>query len=189
MSESVGHVIREIYCEVIFELAEEAGHLEDVMEDLSAVSKIMQDDHEFAALLYSPTVKPNEKSDVIHRVFQGKLHDLTLDFLCVLAKRNRMNSLFGIHGKYETMYDIHHNRRLVEVTLAEEPDQDEIERIKADLTKAIKSEVKLTIDIDPSIIGGIIIKKDGKVVDNSLKTALSRAVMSVMNQSRDQAKK
>jgi F-type H+-transporting ATPase subunit delta len=176
MSESVKHVVREIYCEVLFELAEEAGQVESVMDDLASVEEIFRADPEFTAIMVSPTIKGDEKAKVIRRVFKGKVNDLMLDFLSVLAKRNRMKSLFDISLKYESLIDKHYHRHPVEVVLAHKPDQQQIEKLKASIGDAVGGQVKLSIEVDPSIVGGIILHKDGKVIDNSVATRLKRAV-------------
>jgi len=184
MSESIKHVVREIYCEVLFELAEEAGTVDAVMDDLASVEEILRADTEFAALMTSPTVKGEEKSQVVRRVFEGKLSDLTLDFLSVLAKRNRMANLFDISLKYESLIDKHYKRHPVQVVLAHQPDQKKIDQLKDRIGEAIGGQVKLSIEVDPSIVGGIILHKDGKVIDNSVATRLKRAVGIIVEKSR-----
>lgn len=184
MSESIKHVVREIYCEVLFELAEEAGQVDSVMDDLASVEEVLRADPEFTAIMTSPTIKGEEKAKVARRVFTGKVNDLTLDFLSVLAKRNRMRNLFDISLKYESLIDKHYHRHLVEVTLAHQPDQKEIEKIKARIGDAVGGQVKLSIEVDPSIVGGMILYKDGKVIDNSVATRLKRAVGIIVEKTR-----
>ena len=133
MSEIVRHVIREIYSEVLFELAQESELVDAVREDLDAVGYVLGENAEFAALMNSAGIKGQEKSEVVRRVFGGKVNDLTLDFLSVLAKKNRMSSLFGISQKYETMFDLHYDRHLVEVTLSGEPDAERFKELEGQL--------------------------------------------------------
>lgn len=183
MDESIRHVIREVYCEVLFELAEEAKTVDLVMEDLARVVGILKEQAEFASILSSQAIKPQEKAGIVRRVFEGKVEGLLLDFLSVLARRNRMSFLPGISERYEMLVDVYHKRSLVEVTVAKELSEHERAKLKADLSEAIKSEVKLSVSVDPDIIGGIIIKRDDTVIDNSIKRALERAVKSVISKS------
>ena len=183
MSEIIRHVIREIYSEVLFELAQESELVDAVREDLDAVGYVLGENAEFAALMNSAGIKGQEKSEVVRRVFGGKVNDLTLDFLSVLAKKNRMSSLFGISQKYETMFDLHYDRHLVEVTLSGEPDAERFKELEGQLSDAIGGAVKLAVDVDPEIIGGIIIRKDGRMIDNSVRTAIRVAMKTVVNES------
>jgi len=185
MSESVRQIVHEVYSEVLFELAEQSGHIDSVTEDLSRVRDVLDAEPEFATILTSPGVKPSEKSQIIRRVFEGKVDDLTLNFLSVLARRNRIGFLGPISDKYEMLVDVHRGRVLVEITLAKRPDEKQMKKLKADLREAINKEVKLSVVVEPAIIGGIIIKKDDAVIDNSVKTALERAVSAVMKNLED----
>lgn len=184
MNESLRHVVREIYCEVLFELAEEAGAVDAVMDDLSSIEAVLRADPEFAAIMGSPAISGKDKASVARRVFGGRVNDLTLDFLGVLAKRNRMRNLFDISISYESLLDAYYKRHPIEVVLADKPDQKQFDELKVQLGKAIDGEVKLTVEVDPSIIGGIIIKKDGKVIDNSISTLLNRAISTIVEASR-----
>jgi F-type H+-transporting ATPase subunit delta len=188
MARNARHIIHEIYSDVMFELAEEAGLVEPVMDDLDAVAEVMKDEPEFLTLLTLGQVKEDEKAKMIRRVFKGRVNDLTLDFLCVLAKRNRMNFVHGIGDRYQVLLDERKNLRRIEVTLAKEPTDEQLEKIKADIRDALNAEIKLTVNIDPEILGGIIIKKGDLMVDNSVRTILSRTVDAIMVRSQEKIK-
>jgi len=180
VDESKRQIIRDVYSEVLFELADQAGCVDSVTEDLACLREVIKAEPEFAAILTSPGIKPAEKAQIIRRVFQGKLENLTLDFMSVLAKRNRIGFLGPVSDKYEMLVDVHRGRALVEITLARTPDDEQIRMLEADLKDAINKEVKLSLVVEPAIIGGIIIKKDDVVIDNSVKTTLQRAVKTVI---------
>jgi F-type H+-transporting ATPase subunit delta len=169
----------------MFELAEDAGLVEQVMDDLDAVAEVMKDEPEFLTLLTLGQVKEDEKAEMVRRVFKGRINDLTLDFLCVLAKRNRMNFVYGISDRYQVLMDERKNLHHIEVTLAKKPTDEQAEKIKADIRDALNAEVKLSVNIDPDILGGIIIKKGDLMVDNSVRTILSRTVNAIMARSKE----
>lgn len=189
MASTSRHIIHEIYSDVMFELAEESGLVEQIMEDLEAVGDVLRDEPEFLSLLTLGEVKQDEKAKMIRRVFKGRINDLTLDFLCVLAKRNRMNFLHGIGDRYQILLDERKNIKRVEVTLASQPDVEQIEKLKADIKDAVNAEIKLSVNIDPEIIGGVIIKKGDLVVDNSVRTILHRTVDAIMQRTKEQSQK
>lgn len=185
MSESFKHVVREIYCEVLFELAEESGQVDDIMADISRVVSILSSEPDFTSLITSNIILGDEKSQIVRRVFEGKVSPLALDFLCVLARRNRMNFLTSISDGYESLVDKHHNRSLIEVTLPKAPDNEHIEQLRTQLSEALKSQVKLAVHVDPSLIGGIVIKRGEKTIDHSIKRILSSTVKTVLGKSRE----
>jgi F-type H+-transporting ATPase subunit delta len=169
----------------MFELAEEAGLVEHVMTDLEAVASVLADEPEFLSLLMLGQVKEDEKAEMIRRVFKGRINDLTLDFMCVLAKRNRMNFIHGISDRYEVLLDERKNLHRIEVTLAREPSDEQYEKIKTDIKDAVSAQIKLSVTVDPEIIGGIIIRKGDLMVDNSVRTILNRTVNAIMTRSKE----
>ena len=185
MAKSARHIIHEIYSDVMFELAQESDLLNTVTEDLEAVVSVLEDEPEFLSLLTLGHLKETEKGEMIRRVFKGRIDDLTLDFLCVLAKRNRMGFLHGINESYQNLLDEHKNRHRIEVTLAKEPTDEQIEKLKQDLADAINAEIKMSVEVDPSILGGIIIRKGDLMIDNSARSILDRTVSAVMKQSKN----
>jgi F-type H+-transporting ATPase subunit delta len=184
MARSTKHIIHEIYSDVMFELADDAGMLEHVQSDLEAVGKILQDEPDFLSLLTLGQIKDDERASMIRRVFGGRVSGLTLDFLCVLARRNRIHFLHGIGSRYEGLLDRHKNLHRIEVTLAKEPDDRQRAQLEQDLAAAIGAKVKLTVTVDPGILGGIIVRRGDLVIDNSVKTILDRTVKAVMTASK-----
>ncbi len=179
------HIIHEIYSDVMFELAEESGKVDAVFDDMEAVAKVFDIEPEFLTLLTVGQLKDDEKTKIIRRVFSGRVSDLTLDFLCVLARRNRLGFMFGIQDRYQALMDQYHNVQRLEVTLAKQPDDAQLAKLKAELADAVKAEVKLAVQVNPEILGGIIIKKGDMVIDNSVRSILDRTVDAVMSRSKE----
>ena len=189
VSGSHRQVVREVYSEVLFDLAEQGGELDGVQEELVAVSRVLKTEAGFAELLSSQVVKGEEKAEIIRRVFGGRLSELTVNFLSVLARRGRIGFLGGVSDRLERLVDAHHNRRLVEVTMAAKPDDERLEKLKAALAAALDSKVKVAVKVDPKIIGGIVIRKDDTLIDNSVRTTLDRMVKAVTEGMKDKEKR
>lgn len=185
MADAARHIIHEIYSDVMFELAEETRQVDTVLEDLQAVAKLLRSEPEFMSILVSGKVQETEKVEMVRRVFGGRISPLTLDFLCVLARRNRVSFLGGIAGRYEDMFDTYRNRHRVHVTVAKPLSDQEAEKIRRDLMEAIQAEVKMTVKVDPEILGGIVIRKGDTVVDNSVRNILDRTVNAIVAHSKE----
>jgi F-type H+-transporting ATPase subunit delta len=185
MAHAARHIIHEIYSDVMFELAEETGLVDSVCDDLEAVGRVFDSEPEFLTLLTVGKLKDEEKCAVLRRVFSGRIKELSLDFLCVLARRNRLNFLFGIQDRYRALMDQFHNVQRIEVTLSRTPDETQLAKLKADLADAVRAEVKLAVQVDPEILGGIVIKKGDMVIDNSVRSILNRTVDGVIERSKE----
>lgn len=189
MAASSRHIIHEIYSDVLFQLAEEAGQVGQVLEDLAAVAGVLRDEPDFMKLLMSARMKEPEKAAAIRRVFGGRVSSLTIDFLCVLARRNRVGFLVGIADRYEVLADSLKNCRLVEVTLAKAISDDQLEQLRTKIKDAIRSEVKLKVNIDPEILGGVILRQGDIMIDNSVRTVLDRTINVIMDRSKEKLHK
>lgn len=184
MVRSAKHIVHEIYSDVMFELAYEAGLVDQVTDDLEAISGVLQDEPEFLSLLTLSEIKPDEKAQIVRRVFKDRINGLTLDFLCVLAKRNRMSFLHGIEQRYQTLSDEHKQLHRIEVTLAKPPSEAELEKLRSDIRDAMNAEIKLSVTVDPEIVGGIVIRKGDLMIDHSVRTILDRTVNAVVDRSK-----
>jgi F-type H+-transporting ATPase subunit delta len=185
MAHAARHIIHEIYSDVMFELAEETGQVDQISDDLEAVGKVFEAEPEFLTLLTVGQLKDEEKNAILRRVFAGRINELSLDFLCVLARRNRLNFLFGIQDRYRALMDQFHNVQRIEVTLSKMPDEAQLAKLKADLADAVRAQVKLAVQVDPEILGGIVIKKGDRMIDNSVRSILNRTVAAVIERSRE----
>lgn len=189
MANGSRHLIPEIYSDVLFQLAEEGGQVGQVLEDLAKVSDLLRDEHEFQSLLISGRLKDVERADILRRVFTGRVSDLTLDFLCVLSRRNRLGFITGIMDRYEILADSLKNCRLVEITLASQMADVQLEQLRQQIKDAIGAEVKLRVQVDPEILGGIVIRQGDLMIDHSVKTILDRTVEAVLDRSKEQNSK
>ena len=184
MARNAKHIVHEIYSDVMFELARDAGLIDQVTDDLEAISGVLADEPEFLSLLTLSEIKPDEKAQIVRRVFKDRINGLTLDFLCVLAKRNRMSFLHGIGQQYQVLSDEHKHLHRIEVTLAKPPTDVELEKLKAGIRDAMNAEIKLSVTVDPEIVGGIVIRKGDLMIDNSVRTILDRTVNAVVDRSK-----
>lgn len=180
MSRTSGYMINEIYSEVMFDLAEEAGLIEAVYEDIKAAGKVFQSEPDFLTLLTLGRMSDAEKEQILRRVFEGRISPLALDFLIVLARRGRLTHLFGIQENYEALMDRRRHIQKVEVTLAKPPTEQQLEQLQTRISDALGAAVKLDVKIDPDILGGIIIKKGDRQIDHSVRSLLDRSVGALM---------
>lgn len=180
MGQPSRHLVYDVYSEVLFDLAEEAGLTETVYDDLQAAGKVFQAEPEFLSLLTLGKISDAEKEQLLRRVFEGRICSLALDFLIVLARRNRLPYLFGIQDYYQTLLDQRRHIQKVEVTLAKQPTPEQQQQLEQRIADALKAHIKLDIKVDPEILGGIIIKKGDMQIDHSVRSLLDRSVEALM---------
>lgn len=119
-------------------------------------------------LLASPRVSQVEKESLIDRVFRGKIHAKLLNFLKVLCRRGRVGWLRGIQVSASAIRDEQLGRIRVVVTSAYALTGDQQKTIAAKLGQTLGKEVVLEEKVDPSLLGGILIRVGDQVFDGSV---------------------
>jgi len=183
-----GMHLAKIYAQALFELAEQTKSIEFIKSDLDMVRDVGIQEKDFGALMESPYFTTEYKGQIVQKIFETRLSDLTMNFLMTAVRHERMTFLPQIIDRFNELRETRQGYRIVQVTISEPMSREGAERLSTDIAAAMKSKVKLQVSVNPSIIGGIIIRYGDKVIDNSLKGRLHRAVDTIINRQRIQEK-
>jgi F-type H+-transporting ATPase subunit delta len=178
--EALGSYLEKTYAAVLFELADESGALHVVKDDLDCWTGICGMVKDFEKLIVSPYFPSEYKQQFVRKVLSGKITDLTMDFLVVVIRHNRTKFLPHIIAGYNRLWDARAGYCPVEVTVARQISNDETEKLAADIASMINCKVKLKLTINPEILGGVTIRYDDKVIDNTVKGRLHKAVETII---------
>lgn len=175
MAESVG----KIYGTALFELCCEQDSLENTYEEFKAVKELLydsgsEDSSDLVKLLSSPLISGQDKTGCLDAVFKGRISDMTLDFLCLVADKGRFGRLCEIFGEFGQMYNNKMGILEAEAITAEPLSQKLRDELIAKLTKTTGKKVSLTQKTDKSLIGGIIVRYGNTEIDGSVKTRLEK---------------
>ena len=175
-----GRHLEKTYATVLFELADQSGALDVVKNDLDYWTEICSGAKDFEKLIVSPYFSSEYKQQFVRKILSGKITDLTMNFLVVAIKHGRTIFLSPIIAEYNRLWDVREGYCPVEVTVARQIDNNEVERLKADIASAINCKVKLKLTVNPEILGGAIIRYDDKVIDNTIRGRLSKTVETII---------
>ncbi|MFZ0035215.1 MAG: ATP synthase F1 subunit delta [Sedimentisphaerales bacterium] len=175
-----GSYLEKTYAAVLFELADEADTLRAVKDDLDCWTEICNMVKDFEKLIVSPYFSSEHKQQFVHKMLSGKITDLTMNFLEVVIRHDRTRFLPHIITEYNKLWDARAGYCPVEVTVAKQISNDEVEKLAAGIASTINCKVKLKLTINPEILGGVIIRYDDKVVDNTVKGRLHKAVETII---------
>ena len=179
----------EIYGQTLFALATEQGQVDVVKDDLDSIDKFMFAEGDFHAIMESPFLSVENKSKLAERLFADKVCELTLNFLLVAGAKNRLGALPNIIKKYNRLYREFKGHKDIWMTVSHALDHNEREAVKASLAQALKTEnITLEFNVEPAILGGTIIRYEGKMIDNSVRTRLHQAVNTIISQGRNSGK-
>ncbi|MCA9212551.1 MAG: ATP synthase F1 subunit delta [Planctomycetales bacterium] len=148
---------------------------EGVADELDAiVDEVLDRISGVEPLLASPRIDVHEKSQMVDRIFGGRVSDDVLKFLKVLNRHGRLDCLRQVAAAVRQGVNQSRGRIAVSVTTAEPVDSGVTDRIAEVLRSRLGSEVDLKASVNPALIGGLVVKIGDKVFDGSVANKLAR---------------
>ncbi len=162
------------YAQALFDTAVENGRVLPALSDARFVRQVFVDNPELMKFLKSPETMTEEKIHLNERVFDGQIGEPMLGFLHVVIRKGRIENLVEMLDQFEEMVQDEQNRVVASVTSAKELTAEERSRLLDTLTRSTQKEVILDTKIDPSLIGGLVVRVKDKVYDNSIRSSLTQ---------------
>jgi len=162
-----------MYARALFQAAQEKGRVEAVHAELTAFVAAIRENDELRSFLHNPEVAPAARISAL-RDIAGDADPLTRNFLLLTAEKGRTAELEGILKELDRLVAEHQRRLAVELTTAYELSDEDARSIVAQIEKASGRSVEVTRNVDPSLIGGIVLQVGTRRVDASVRGRLER---------------
>ena len=164
-----------VYAQALYEIAAEDGQEQQLLDEITEVGRLMDETPELREVMTSPAFSNEERIDIINSVFGSQACTTMVNFLCVLCEEGRAGSVAEITEAFRDLYNEAHGIAEATVTTAVPLDAAARERLKSKLESGSSKRVIMTEKVDPSIIGGVIVRIGDKLIDGSVRSKLSRA--------------
>lgn len=166
-------LVSKVYGDALLEAAREKDKLDAVFEEAKALCQVFKDHQDLIHLLDHPQVVKEEKLRIIGDVFQGRVSDEMMGFLAAIVDKGRQNEILSILDYFIVQVKEEKGIGRAQVTSAVEL----TEKQKAQVTNKLLTttryvEFEMNYIVDPSLIGGMVIRIGDRVVDSSIKTRL-----------------
>ena len=160
------------YGTALYEVAEDAGKLESIFEDLKNITAVFKENPELKKLLLLPTIPLKEKKGVAKEIFFSKVEPETLSFIQILLERRRVGAWDGIVKQFSKIKDGKDGITKGIVYSVIPLSEDSLKKLEDESGRTLSKQVKLENRIDETLIGGVVIYIDGKLIDVSIKKRL-----------------
>ncbi len=170
-------VVDKVYAMAIFEIAVEKNMLDDYKSELDAISVVFKEQKDFFEFFRSPRIRKDKKKEVINNIFKDKVSDDILNFLFVLIDKKRGYRIDGIAREFSILYDEKNKIVDAHVKSVVELDDNTKKNLISKLSDISGKHIRLTCEVDKSIIGGLWVKVGDKVIDSTVKEELKRLKM------------
>lgn len=162
------------YAQALYSAATEQDILDRIVADVNQVLQLTQDSEDFDQFLTNPILSPQFKSEMFQQLLSETVHPLTLNFLLLLALKQRERSLVAILQMFLEIVDLQAGRVVAEVTSAVPLTDAQKTTLSQQLSDYSGADVRLELNEDAAIQGGIIVRLGDTVFDGSITSQLQR---------------
>jgi F-type H+-transporting ATPase subunit delta len=171
-------IVARSYATALFELGQKTGETESFGHALNRMADLIESDRRIRDFLRSPKIDAAAKKAALTKALGRSASPLFVNFLKVMIDKRRQNLVPEVAVQYALKLDAHLGRLNAQVTLAREPGEREEQDIAKRLSQLLGQSVIPHIRVDPSILGGIVVRYGDRVMDGSLR----RRLLSMRNQ-------
>jgi F-type H+-transporting ATPase subunit delta len=144
------------YAKSILSLAEERNSLDEVVKDMRLLQETLAGSKDLRIMLKSPIIPSDKKEKVLHIIFSKSLSEITYRFISLLVNKSREKHIVEMVDSFMNLYN--KNNHIIKATLT--------------LTEKGTKSVEISTEVDPSIIGGFVLKHGDLLLDNSVERKL-----------------
>jgi F-type H+-transporting ATPase subunit delta len=162
------------YATALFELALEGNAVDAVRADLDRFDALVAESPDLQRLIRSPVFGADDQVRALRAVLDAAgLHGLAAQFLLTVAGNRRLFAVRDMIRSYRQLLARHRGEVSAEVRMAQAPSERHLSAIREALHAVTGKHVQIDVKVDPSLLGGLIVKLGSRMVDSSLRTKLN----------------
>ena len=160
------------YAKALFEVADELNRLQQFKDEINSVSQIFISETKLKTIFEHPKLSKHEKKDIVNSLLQGKISQEILNLMYLIIDKGREKYIKHISKEYTTLCN--EKQGIIEARAITAVPMDEIEKSELQRKLSIRFGKKVILHntVDKSIIGGVLIRVEDKVIDSSIKGKL-----------------
>ncbi|MEB3185035.1 MAG: ATP synthase F1 subunit delta [Cyanobacteriota bacterium] len=157
------------YAEAFLQVAEANKETDQVVQQAKELLSLWNDSPALRSALASPVLETEAKKATLVKLFEGQITPSFLNFLKLLADRQRIGVLDAVLGRFLELFRAQRQIALATVTSAAPLNEEQQARI-SDKLKSVAGtdQVEIDLQVDPSLIGGFVLRVGSQVIDASL---------------------
>ncbi|AGF75046.1 F0F1 ATP synthase subunit delta [Bartonella australis AUST/NH1] len=167
------------YAQALFDLVQELGYIDNVEKVLAAFLVVLDQEKDLKRFVQNPFFSAQKRVEVVYSVCENigfsdeQAGRVIRNFLRVVAVNRRFSALPGIFRAFQHCVALSRGEAVVQIISARPLNADQKEELRAALKGVVGKKILLRISVDPSILGGLIIRSGSSQVDASLVARLS----------------
>lgn len=165
--------VAEVYARALFQAAQAQDVLDEVHDELGQFADALNDNRDLMVFFFSPDFSGEVKKRALADTIDGA-DPRFINFLKALIEHHRMPVIFRIRSRFDQLWEDEHKLLPVEVTTAVKLDEKTIREIGDRVGEQTGRQVELSSGVDPSILGGIVLRVGNFILDASIRNRLEQ---------------
>lgn len=168
------------YASALFDLAKEASQVKEVEAELTKFLGLLEESEDLRRMVRSPVISSDEQARAMNAIMtKAGIGGLAANFLKLLTSNRRLFAVADMIRGFRSLAAKDRGEATAEVASAVALTDAQVEALKASLKASIGKDVTLATRVDPSLLGGLVVKVGSKMIDSSLKTKLQNLKVSM----------
>lgn len=160
------------YAKALFIVTEKRKETARALDDMRALREVLESGSRASNFLASPQVRLPDKRNVLRKGFEGKVLPMVVVFVDLLLRKRRLKDFAIIVDEFEALVEHAMGIKRAHLVSAVPLETDESRRLHETLERYTKSHIKLTSEVDASLLGGALVRIGDRVVDRSVRTLI-----------------
>ncbi len=166
--------IADVYARSLFELAAADNAVDGVAGEFGDLIELIDAQSDVATFMTSGAIDVERRAETLEKLFRGQLGDLLLNTLLVINRKGRLSLIREIHTAFVRLREVQQNRVDATVTTATALNDEQRQRVIDGIGKRTGKQVTLHEQVDPEILGGLIVQVGDERLDGSVACQLGR---------------
>jgi len=163
------------YAQALFQIARAEGALETVEDELFRFARILENETQLREALTDPSLPPEQRSKMIVELLGNKSTPHTVNVIAFVVQQGRARELTKIIDSLVQLAAEERKKAVAEVRSATPLDEGQREKLKDAITRATGKQVELKVLVDPTVIGGLLVRVGDQVFDGTVRRRLEMA--------------
>lgn len=162
------------YAEALFLLSREEESSREYLTALCDICTVFRENPEYPVFLASYAISKEKRIEAIEKAFGGRIPERVVSFICILCEKRKIFEIEEIKSEFENMYFQAENISKAVVTGAYPLSDDQKAKMKEKLERLCGHRVEAQFETDRSLIGGMTVELDGRIIDSSVRNQLNK---------------
>lgn len=162
----------DLYGQSLYDLASSENLADDILCQMQTVRKLFTENPDYVRLLTEPSIPKKQRLALLDEAFGSDMQPYLLNFLKILVENGIVRDFGGCCRRYTALYNADRGIAQAEVTSAVSLSGQQLERLRAKLEEISGKKIQLQPKVDPSVLGGLRVSLEGKLLDGTVKGRL-----------------